>query len=60
MDDEAKKAWAALGAELLEVSPDKYEEVVAGLRDVIDAQRILAKYDWQLPFRGRPRKRYHA
>jgi len=60
MDEETKKKWLDLGALLLEVSPEKFDEVMRGLRDVIEAQTILAKYDWQLMFRGRPRKRYHA
>lgn len=60
MDDETKAVWEKLGAELLEASPDKFAEVVAGLRDVVEAQHILARYDWQLMFRGRPRKRYEA
>ena len=52
--------WIALGEQLREVDEAKYVEVMAGLRDLIDAQRIIRRFDWQLMFRGRPRKRYHA
>lgn len=58
MDEEQKREWAALGQELLSVCPEKFEEVVVGLKDVVEAQKIIASFDWQLPFRGRPRKRY--
>lgn len=60
MDDDKKREWLELGAELLDASPEKFAEVKQGLRELIEAQRIIAEYDWQLMFRGRPRKRYHA
>lgn len=60
MDDEKRLEWDRLGAELLGLSPEKFAEVEHGLRDLIDAQKIIARFDHQLFFRGRPRKRYHA
>jgi len=60
MEDDSGVQWAALGAALRELDEAKFEEVQSGLRDLIEAQQIIARYDWQLMFRGRPRKRYHA
>lgn len=60
MNDEAKSEWLRLGEELRDVSQDKFDEVLEGLRDLIEAQRIIARFDWQLMFRGRPSKRYSA
>lgn len=60
MNDEKKAEWLALGEELLTANPDKFHEALQGLRDVVEAQRILARFDGQLFFRGRPKKRYHA
>lgn len=60
MDDDKKAVWLSLGEELLAADPDKFHEALRGLRDVVEAQRILARFDGQLFFRGRPKKRYHA
>jgi hypothetical protein len=60
MDDETKARWAALGERLLEISPEKFREVMRGLHDVVEAQEIIARFDHQLFFRGRPRKVYRA
>lgn len=60
MDDDVKREWAELGERLLEAGPDKFYEVLRGLRDVVEAQETIAKFDWQLLHRGRPRKRYQA
>jgi len=60
MDDDSKAEWLALGERLLQACPEKFLEVVRGLRELVDAQEIIARFDWQLPFRGRPRKKYHA
>jgi len=60
MDDDKKREWLELGEQLRALSEEKFDEVADGLKDVIDAQRVLARFDWQLMFRGRPRKRYLA
>lgn len=52
--------WGELGLRLAEASPEKFDEVLRALQQVVEAQETLAKFDWQLPFRGRPRKRYLA
>ena len=60
MDDDVKREWMELGERLLKAGPDKFYEVLRGLRDVVEAQETIAKFDWQLLHRGRPRKRYEA
>jgi hypothetical protein len=35
-------------------------EVLRGLREVVEAQEIIARFDTQLFLRGRPRKVYRA
>ena len=60
MDEQTKAEWIALGERLISVCPEKFLEVLRGLRDVVEAQEIIAHFDWQLLFRGRPKKRYHA
>lgn len=52
--------WLAIGERLRTLDPEKYREVVGGLREVIEAQEIIARYDSQLLYRGRPRKKYVA
>ena len=53
--------WVELGMRLRQAGPEKHEQVVRRLRDVVDAQETIASFDWQLVFRsGRPRKRYLA
>lgn len=60
MDDDTKDEWRTLGERLLDVSPEKFAEVLRGMRDVVEAQEIIARFDWQLMHRGRPRKLYRA
>lgn len=60
MDDDTKAEWLALGERLLAANADKFSEVERGMRDLIEAQEIIARFDGQLFFRGRPKKRYHA
>ncbi len=60
MDDKTKDEWRELGERLLEASPEKFDEVLRGMRDVVEAQEIIARFDWQLMHRGRPRKLYRA
>lgn len=60
MDDEVKLEWMRLAERLYAAGPDKFHEVLVGMRDVVEATEIIAGYDWQLMHRGRPRKRYHA
>lgn len=60
MDDDTKTEWEALGERLLVAGPDKFHEVLRMLRHVVEAQEMIARFDWQLMLRGRPRKRYEA
>lgn len=60
MDDETRREWIELADRLYAAGPDKFHEVLRGLRDVVEAQEIIARFDWQLLHRGRPRKRYTA
>jgi hypothetical protein len=60
MDDDTKTELLELGERLLAAGPDKFYEVLRGLREVVEAQEIIARFDWQLMHRGRPRKRYQA
>lgn len=53
--------WIALGMRLRAAGPEKHEQVMEGLRHVVDAQETIASFDWQLALRtSRPRKRYRA
>jgi len=49
-----------LAERLLIAGPDKFEEVLGAMRELVDAQEIIARFDWQLMGRGRPRKQYQA
>lgn len=60
MDDETEAEWLELGRRLMAAGPEKFDEVRRGMRDVVEAQETIAKFDWQLLHRGRPRKRYEA
>ena len=60
MEDDTKDEWTALGERLLAAGPDKFAEMLRGLRQVVEAQETIARFDWQLLHRGRPRKRYEA
>lgn len=55
-DDE----WMDLGRRLRALSPEKFDEVLRGMRDVVEAQEVISRFDRQLFFRGRPRKLYEA
>lgn len=55
-----KDEWMELGRRLRELSPEKFDEVLAGMRDVVEAQEVISRFDHQLLFRGRPRKLYEA
>lgn len=58
--DEQLMVLMDLGRRLLEASPEKFTQVLEALAKVLEVQETLARFDWQLPFRGRPRKRYLA
>jgi hypothetical protein len=60
MDDETKAEWMRLAERLYVAGPEKFEEVLAAMRELVDAQEIIARFDWQLMMRGRPRKQYRA
>lgn len=60
MDDSTKLLWVALGDRLASACREKFNEVIKSIEHVVEAQEVLAKFDWQLWFRGRPRKRYTA
>ncbi len=60
MDEETKAMWIELGERLKAAGPEKFLEVLAGLREVVEAQEVIARFDWQLMHRGRPRKVYRA
>ena len=60
-DDSSDGEWVDLGRALRELDEAKFREFLDGLRELVEAQRIIRKFDWQLfTARGRPRKRYHA
>lgn len=52
--------WSDLGARLAEAGPEKYAEILEAVRKIVDAQEVIAQFDWQLLFGERPSKRYHA
>lgn len=60
MEDDLLSEWAALGLRLARAEPEKFDEVLRSIRNVVEAQELLAGFDWQLFLRGRPRKRYLA
>ncbi len=60
MDEDIKAKWLAIGERIHAAGSVKFTQVLDGLRQVAEAQEVLAAFDWQLPFRGRPRKRYLA
>lgn len=53
---------AALLVRLAIASPEKYDEIVGALRQIVDHAETLASFDWQLLFGVRPSscKRYQA
>jgi hypothetical protein len=52
--------WSELGARLAKAGPEKYAEVLEAIRKIVEAQEVIAQFDWQLLFGERPSKRYHA
>lgn len=52
--------WTELGTRLAATSPEKLDELLDALRKIVEAQEVIASFDWQLLFRGRPNKRYLA
>lgn len=52
--------WSELGAKLAVLGPEKFGSLLDALRKIVEAQEVIASFDWQLLFRGRPRKRYQA
>lgn len=60
MDDIKRAEWLAVGERLAVAGPDKFLDVLERLLQVAEAQEIIAGYDHQLIFRGRPTKRYLA
>jgi hypothetical protein len=60
MDDKTREELLQLGERLAVAGPDKLQDIIARLRDVAEAQELIASYDNQLFFRGRPKKRYLA
>jgi len=53
LGDDVKAEWVKLAERLSTASPDKFREVLSGMREVVDAQELLARYDRTL-LRGRP------
>ena len=52
--------WTDLGARLVLIGPEKFVELLDAMRKIVEAQEVIAGFDWQLLFRGRPNKRYQA
>lgn len=52
--------WLELGRRLRALSPEKFDEALRGMRDVVEAQEVISRFDSQLFLRGRPRKLYEA
>ena len=60
MDESTKAEWLQLAERLYEAGPEKFDEALGAMRELVDAQEIIARFDWQLMARGRPRKQYRA
>ena len=52
--------WTEIGARLAAAGPEKYAEVLEAVRKIVEAQEVIAQFDWQLLFGERPSKRYRA
>jgi len=52
--------WMDLAARLAIAGPSKYDELLQALRQIVEVQEEIARFDWQLLFGERPSKRYHA
>lgn len=60
MDNKDVTEWAELGARLVDANEQKFTELLDALRKIVDAQEMIAQFDWQLFLRSRPGKRYQA
>lgn len=61
MSPEELAEWISLGASLREACPERYQEILGALRDVVGAQTTIASFDHLLMLRqGRPKTRYEA
>lgn len=60
MSDEQKREWEALGRQLSELSPEKYVEVLEGLRAVVETRRIISSFDWEAMLWGQLHRRHDA
>lgn len=62
MDEETKTQLIDLAERLAVAGPEKLKDVLERLKNVVEAQEIIAQYDHQLFLRGgkRPTKRYLA
>jgi hypothetical protein len=52
--------WTRLGSRLMEVAPEKFEEIIEALEQTVDARETIARFDWQLWTGRRPNKIYEA
>lgn len=52
--------WLELGGKLADLNEKKFYELLEAMRGIVEAQQVLAEFDWQLMFRARPSKRYRA
>lgn len=59
-DENTVTEWTELGERLARSGPTKFGELLDALRKIVDAQELIAEFDWQLLFGRRPTKRYQA
>lgn len=52
--------WTELGLRLKTAGHEKYVEILEAVEKIVEAQEVIAQFDWQLLFGERPSKRYHA
>lgn len=60
MDENIRAELIALGERLALACPDKLKDIIIRLREVVDAQEIIASFENQLFLRGLARKRHLA
>jgi hypothetical protein len=61
MNPDQLAEWIELGLRLAHADPARRERVMVSLRRAVEAQEVIAEFDWQLALRaGRPTKRYDA
>lgn len=60
MKDDQRNEWLHLAERLFAAAPEKFEEALHAMHDLVDATEVIASFDWQLMGRGRPRKQYRA